>query len=125
MASNDAPVELLVTGPQVATVERLGGQVAAVAKTIPGMVQVASSSSMLQPQDVIAVDRTRAAQLGLAPDDVTLQAYYATHGGLTTEYFNPDGVRHDTILLRYASDERATPAEHVDDRPDANGRGQR
>jgi HAE1 family hydrophobic/amphiphilic exporter-1 len=111
MASNDAPVELLVTGPDVATVERLGAQVAAVAKTIPGMVQVATSSSMLQPQDVITVDRTRAAQLGLAPDDVTLQAYYATHGGLTTEYFNPAGLRHDTILLRYAGAERATSGD--------------
>jgi HAE1 family hydrophobic/amphiphilic exporter-1 len=111
MASNDAPVELLVTGPDVATVERLGTQVAAVAKTIPGMVQVATSSSMLQPEDVITVDRTRAAQLGLAPDDVTLQAYYATHGGLTTEYFNPEGLRHDTILLRYAGAERATTGD--------------
>ncbi len=111
MASNDAPVELLVTGPDMATVERLGAQVADVAKAVPGMVQVSTSSSMLQPQDVITVDRTRAAQLGLTPDDVTQQAYYATHGGLTTEYFNPKGLRHDTILLRYAGGERATSAD--------------
>lgn len=111
MASNDAPVELLVTGPNVAAVERLGAQVADIAKTVPGMVQVSTSSSMLQPQAVINVDRTRAAQLGLTPDDVTQQAYYATHGGLTTEYFNPQGLRHDTILLRYAASERATPSD--------------
>jgi len=111
MASNDAPVELLLTGPDVATVEQLAAQVAGIAKTVPGMVQVSTSSSMLQPQDVIAVDRTRAAQLGLTPEDVTQQAYYATHGGLTTEYFNPQGLRHDTILLRYAGGERATAAD--------------
>jgi HAE1 family hydrophobic/amphiphilic exporter-1 len=111
MASNDAPVELLVTGPDMAIVEQLGVQVAAVAKTVPGMVQVSTSSSMLQPQDLVTVDRTRAAQLGLTPDDVTQQAYYATHGGLTTEYFNPQGLRHDTILLRYAGGERATVAD--------------
>ncbi|MDB5073463.1 MAG: AcrB/AcrD/AcrF family protein [Candidatus Eremiobacteraeota bacterium] len=111
MASNDAPVELLVTGPDVATVERLGAQVAAVAKTVPGMVQVSTSSSMLQPQNVITVDRTRTAQLGLAPEDVTQQAYYATHGGLTTEYFNPQGLRHTTILLRYDRSQRATAAD--------------
>ncbi|HEV2741410.1 MAG TPA: efflux RND transporter permease subunit [Candidatus Elarobacter sp.] len=111
MASNDAPVELLVTGPDMATVERLGAQVADVAKAVPGMVQVSTSSSMLQPQDVITVDRTRAAQLGLTPDDVTQQAYYATHGGLATEYFSPQGLRHDTILLRYAGGDRATTAD--------------
>ncbi|MEA2721037.1 MAG: hypothetical protein QOJ39_2901, partial [Candidatus Eremiobacteraeota bacterium] len=111
MASNDAPVELLVTGPDIGTVERLASQVATVAKRVPGMMQVSTSSSMLQPQNVITVDRTRAAQLGLSPDDVTQQAYYATHGGLTTEYFNPAGRRHDTILLRYDSRERATSAD--------------
>ena len=111
MASNDAPVELLVTGPDVARVQQLGAQVAEIAKTVPGMVQVSTSSSMLQPQAVIAVDRTRAAQLGLTPDDVTQQAYYATHGGLTTEYFNPQGLRHDTILLRYADADRATTSD--------------
>ena len=111
MASNDAPVELLVTGPDVATVERLGAQVSDVALHVPGMVQVSTSSAMLQPEAVVTVDRTRAAQLGLTPDDVTQQAYYATHGGLATEYFNPEGFRHDTILLRYAGNERATTAD--------------
>ncbi|MDQ6943178.1 MAG: efflux RND transporter permease subunit, partial [Candidatus Eremiobacteraeota bacterium] len=111
MASNDAPVELLVTGPDITMVERLGAQVAAVATAVPGLVQISTSSSMLQPQDLVTVDRTRAAQLGLTPDDVTQQAYYATHGGLTAEYFNPQGLRHDTILLRYAGGERATTAD--------------
>jgi len=111
MASNDAPVELLVTGPDVATVQRLGAQVAEIAKAVPGMVQVSTSSSMQQPESIVTVDRTRAAQLGLTPDDVTQQAYYATHGGLTTEYFNPQGLRHDTILLRYPAADRATAGD--------------
>jgi HAE1 family hydrophobic/amphiphilic exporter-1 len=111
MASNDAPVELLVTGPDVATVERLAAQVADVARRIPGMVQVSTSSSLLEPELRLSVDRTRAAQLGLTPDDVTQQAYYATHGGLTTEYFNPQGLRHDTILVRYPGPDRATSAD--------------
>ncbi|GAC1580637.1 MAG: efflux RND transporter permease subunit [Candidatus Elarobacter sp.] len=111
MASNDAPVSLLVTGPDVGAVEHLAAQVASVAERVPGMVQVSTSSSMLQPQDVITVDRTRAAQLGLSPADVTQQAYYATHGGLATEYFNPAGQRHDTVFLRYAAEQRATSAD--------------
>ena len=37
-----------------------------------------------------------------------MQAYYAVHGGLTTEYFNPQNLRHDTILLRYAQSDRGT-----------------
>jgi HAE1 family hydrophobic/amphiphilic exporter-1 len=111
MASNAAPVELLVTGPDQRIVERLAAQVAEVARTIPGMVQVSTSSALMQPEDRIAVDRTRASQLGLTPDDVEQQAYYATHGGLTTEFFNPQGVRHDTILVRYDQADRATSGD--------------
>jgi hydrophobic/amphiphilic exporter-1 (mainly G- bacteria), HAE1 family len=108
MASSAAPVELLVAGPDQGGAQRLAAQVADVARKIPGMVQVSTSSSMLQPEERIVVDRARASQLGLTPDDVVGQVYYATHGGLTTEYFTPGDMRHDTILLRYAADDRGT-----------------
>ncbi len=108
MASNDAPVELLVTGPDERIVEQLAANVANVAKHIPGLVQVSTSSALMQPEENINVDRTRASQIGLTPNEVIQQAYYATHGGLTTEYFNPQGLRHDTILVRYAHEDRAT-----------------
>ena len=111
MASNSAPVELLITGPDESVVQHLASQVADVAKSVPGMVQVSTSSAMMQPEARIVVDRTRASQLGLTPDDVDQQAYYATHGGLTSEYFNPEGLRHDTILVRYAGADRATSAD--------------
>ncbi|MBC5810112.1 MAG: efflux RND transporter permease subunit [Candidatus Eremiobacteraeota bacterium] len=110
MASNNAPVELLVTGPDAANVEQLTAQVAGVARGVPGLVQVSTSSALMQPEQRIIVDRTLASQLGLSPDDVERQAYYATHGGLTAEFFNPQGVRHDTVLVRYGQGERATSA---------------
>jgi len=111
MASNNAPVELLITGPDQRIVEQLAAQVAGVARRVPGMVQVSTSSALMQPEERLTVDRTRASQLGLTPSDVEQQAYYATHGGLTNEYFNPRGVRHDTILVRYDRGDRATTGE--------------
>jgi HAE1 family hydrophobic/amphiphilic exporter-1 len=111
MASNAAPVELLVTGPDLNVLQKIGQQVADIARGVPGLVQVSTSWSMQQPEVRIIVDRTRAAQLGLAPQDVQNQAYYASHGGLTGEFFNPDNVRHSTILVRYAQNERATSGD--------------
>ncbi|MDQ2817528.1 MAG: efflux RND transporter permease subunit [Candidatus Eremiobacteraeota bacterium] len=108
MASNAAPVELVITGPDLNVLQKLGRQVADVARGVPGLVQVSTSWSMQQPEQRIIVDRTRAAQLGLAPQDVQNQAYYALHGGLTTEFFNPQNVRHSTILVRYGQNDRAT-----------------
>ncbi|MHB8462374.1 MAG: efflux RND transporter permease subunit, partial [Vulcanimicrobiaceae bacterium] len=106
MASNDAPVEVLLYGPDRNVLYRLARKVADQALRIPGLYEVATSSANTQPEDDIVVDRTRASQIGLTPQDVQMQAYYALHGGATTEYFNPPNVRHSLIFVRYARQER-------------------
>lgn len=111
MASNDAPVELLIYGRDQGTLHAIADRVADIARTVPGMVQVATSTALTQPEERIVVDRTKAAQLGLAPADVQQQAYYATHGGFTNEYFNPSNVRHSQILVRYDARERANASD--------------
>jgi HAE1 family hydrophobic/amphiphilic exporter-1 len=111
MATNAAPIELLAYGTDLTHVHEIAARVADIARGVPGIVHVATSSALTQPEQRIQVDRGRAAQLGLSPADVAMQAYYATHGGLTTEYFNPSNLRHDPILVRYASDARASSAD--------------
>ena len=106
MASNDAPVDILVDGPNEQELHHLAATVASAAQTIPGLYEVSTSSSYTQPEDDIVVDRTRASQIGLTPAQVQQQSYYALHGGLTAEYFNPANLRHDSILVRYARDQR-------------------
>ncbi|GAC1306729.1 MAG: efflux RND transporter permease subunit [Vulcanimicrobiaceae bacterium] len=107
MATSGAPVEILVYGPDLVTLHRIAAKVAEIARAVPGMVDVATSSAFAQPEQRIVTDRDRAAQLGLAPADVQQQAYYATHGGLTSEYLNPSNLRHDQILVRYDGSDRA------------------
>jgi len=67
MASNAAPVELLITGPDSTVLHRLANQVADIAKSVPGMVQVATSTTLTQPEQHLIVDRTKAAEIGLSP----------------------------------------------------------
>jgi len=111
MSTTAAPVELVIYGPDLNEVHHLAEQVAAAAQRVPGLVQASTSSAATQPEMRVVVDRTRASQLGLTPDDVLTQAYYATKGGLTTQYFNPENIRHDTILVRYASQDRLTTGD--------------
>jgi multidrug efflux pump subunit AcrB len=111
MATSEAPVELIVYGPDLAALHGLAARVAAIARSVPGMVQVGTSASLTDPEVRIEVDRFRAAQLGLSPSDIQAQAYYAMHGGLTTEFANPENVRHEQILVRYAGPQRATVAD--------------
>ena len=114
MASNDAPVEMLVYGPDRKELYHLASAVADQAKQIPGLYEVSTSSAYTQPEQDLTVDRTRASEIGLTPQAVQQQAYYALHGGLTTEYFNPANLRHDTILVRYAQDQRSRTGDIAD-----------
>mgnify|MGYP001274493395 FL=1 len=111
MSTTNAPVELLLSGPNPSELHRLADQVGDIARREPGLVQAATSTTLAQPEQSILIDRTRASQIGLMPSDVLMQVYYATHGGLTTEYFNPENLRHDTILIRYGGQDRATASD--------------
>jgi HAE1 family hydrophobic/amphiphilic exporter-1 len=106
MASSAAPVQILVTGPDLDQLSKIANQVADVARSVPGAYQVATSWSAEKPTYRIDVDPRRAAELGLTPSEVAEQAYYAMGGGLATEFYRLANVRQDTINIRYPSDQR-------------------
>ncbi len=106
MASSEAPVTLLVSGPDLTVLSKLTGQVADVARHTPGAVQVATSWAMDKPSYTLTVDPRRAAEVGLTPADVADQAYYAMGGALTDEFYRLPNVRQDTINIRYQQKQR-------------------
>lgn len=112
MASSAAPIQLLVYGPDLRTVSHLAEQVADIArKDVPDLYQVATSWDMSKPNLELKVDARRALEMGLTPADVADQAYYAMHGGFTSEYFRLPNLRQTTVLVRYDEGDRAKPAD--------------
>ncbi len=71
-----APIVAEVYGPDQAGRERVAGAIRQVFDATPGVVDVDSSSIARAPRRVLAVDRSEAARLGVAPRDVvgTLRA---------------------------------------------------
>ena len=106
MASSEAPVTILVTGPNLDILSKLAAQVADVAKQTPGAYQVATSWAVEKPSYTLNVDARRAGDIGLTPSDVADQAYYAMGGALTDEFYRVPNVRQDTIDIRYQGDQR-------------------
>jgi HAE1 family hydrophobic/amphiphilic exporter-1 len=107
MASSAAPVQLLVYGKDPQTVADLGNQVADIARKTPGMFQVASSWDMSMPDYEVNIDPVRAAQVGMSVAEIADQAYYSLKGGLTSEFWRLPNLRQNTILVRYAKEDRA------------------
>ena len=108
MASSEAPVTILVSGPNLTILSQLAEQVADIARQTPGASQVATSWAMQKPSYTLTVDPRRAAEIGLTPADVADQAYYAMGGALTNEFYRLPNVRQDTINIRYQQGQRRT-----------------
>lgn len=111
MASSQAPISILVTGPDMSILSRLAEQTADIAKQTYGMHQVATDWALSKPDWEIKVDPRRAQELGLTPSQIADQAYYSITGALTNEYYRLPNLRQKTILVRYDEPQRRDPSD--------------
>ena len=113
MASSAAPVSILVYGPELGILSRLGQQVAEIAEKMPGMVQVATSWSMSNPSYQLKLDPRRLAEVGLSTDEVASQAYYSLRGGYANEFYRLTNLRQAQVLVRYEQGQRRTSPQDL------------
>lgn len=106
MASSQAPISILVTGPDMSVLSRLAEQTAEIARNTYGLHQVATDWALSKPDWEVKIDPRRAQELGLTPSQIADQAYYSVTGALTNEYYRLPNLRQRTILVRYDEPER-------------------
>ncbi len=106
MASSQAPISILLTGPDLNVLSTMGAQVAEIAEKTPGVHEVATDWAVGKPDWEIHVDPRRASEIGLTPEQIAQQAYYSITGGLTNEYYRLANLRQRTILVRYDEPQR-------------------
>lgn len=111
MASSQAPISILVTGPDMSILSRLAEQTAQIGKETFGMHQVSTDWSLSKPDWEIKIDPRRAQELGLTPTQIADQAYYSITGALTNEYYRLPNIRQRTILVRYDEPQRRNQAD--------------
>ena len=107
MATADAPIRLNVYGPDLTELDRLSKETLVIAQKMPEMFQPAATSEMGLPEFQIKVSPQRAQEVGLSPESISQQAYYALSGGLTNEFYHIPNQRQDTIQIRYEAKDRA------------------
>lgn len=111
MATAAAPVHMNIYGPNVAELDRIGRDTLTVAKRTPDVYQAAETWTMGAPEYRLKIDFQKAQELGLSAADIADQAYYATRGGLTNEFYRLPNLRQNTILVRYQETERETQSD--------------
>ena len=111
MASSEAPVQILVTGPDPAVLSGLARQVADVARETPGAYQVATSWGVERPTLRLRIDEQRAAEFGLTPGDISSQTSAAMAGEEPSVLYQLPNLRPIDIDIRYRDDQRATAGD--------------
>lgn len=106
MATAAAPIHVNIYGPDLKELDRLGAETLNVARKMPEMVQPGTTWAVGLPDYEIRVDPQRAQEVGLSPESISQQAYYALRGGLTSEFYRLPNLRQNTILVRYEEKDR-------------------
>ncbi|MCL2160544.1 MAG: CusA/CzcA family heavy metal efflux RND transporter [Betaproteobacteria bacterium] len=100
-----ATLALKVYGEDLATLDRLGGQIKAVLEKVPGVDDLSVEANKGKPHLVIKVDREAAARYGINADDV-LEIVQSGIGGNAVSTVI-DGTRRFDIAVRLAEPYRA------------------
>jgi hydrophobic/amphiphilic exporter-1 (mainly G- bacteria), HAE1 family len=106
MATAAAPIHVNIYGADLWELDRLGREVERVAQKMPEMYQPAATWVFGQADYRVRVDPQRAQELGLSPEGIAEEAYYALRGGLAMEFYRHPNLRQNTILIRYREEDR-------------------
>ncbi len=112
-ATTAAPIVVRISGPDIAELDRLGSEVLARIRTVPGVRSPYKNWALDTPETHVNIDRERAAELGLTGTDIAQAVYQALEGRVVTPWRQPLNRDRD-VLLRYAVSER----QHLDDLAD-------
>ncbi|MEZ0218309.1 MAG: efflux RND transporter permease subunit, partial [Rariglobus sp.] len=117
-----APVAIKIFGPDLDTLRRLGTEVQAIAKTIPGLADAKLDQQAVIPQLRIEADRARATAYGITPGVLNDQLSGLVGGKEIAEL--RDGQRAINLVIRLPHAWRDTP-EKIASIPVETGTGQR
>lgn len=106
MASSQAPISILVTGPDLRIVDRLTQAVEKIARETQGLSQVGRSWTLGVPTWQVVPDVRRLQEVGLTVKDLGDQLDDSLRGGLTGQAYYLPNRRQFTMQLRVAADQR-------------------
>jgi len=116
-----------IFGPDLATLDRLAGQIMGEMGKVRGIADLGASNSLGQPTVRIDINRQAAARYGLTPDDINTTIAAAIGGQSPGDLYEPGTDRHFPIVVRLAAAERDSleAIRHITvAAPSADGQGQ-
>jgi HAE1 family hydrophobic/amphiphilic exporter-1 len=92
------PVAVNLQGPDLTVLNNLADQLQQSLENTPGLVNVTNGAPVGQPQIVVQVDQSRAADLGVSSVTLGTAVRTAFAGVVATKYQKPDATLEDVVL---------------------------
>jgi len=97
---------LKIFGPDLATLQRIAGQIQAEMQKVRGIADLGVSNPLGQPTVQIDINREAAARYGLTPDDINTTVSAAIGGQSSGDLYERGTDRHFPIVVRLAATQR-------------------
>lgn len=109
VAGAKGALAIKIFGPDITVLQRLGDQISDVVSHVPGLVDIANSQQLGQPQYRVSIDRDNASRYGVNVSDIQNLVETAIGGKVATRLI--DEERRFPVLVRFAKEYRNT--EHA------------
>ncbi len=103
----DSPVAMRITGPELATLRRLAGELEGIMKTLPGLRDINNPVRLSRTDLNLGIDPAKAALLGVAPVEADRTVRVAIAGQALGKFREADGDEYP-IMLRLPITDRPT-----------------
>ena len=107
MGGGQLPIQINVLGPDLARLKQISDSVLALARTVPGAVEMKSSLESAKPELVVDIDRELAASLGLSVGQVAATLRTVLAGTEATTYEDEAGLEH-RVMVRVGPEYRSS-----------------
>ena len=106
----DKQIQVELTGPDIDVLNKLGEEVAARIRTVPGAVDVGLSSKGQRPEMEVVLDRDLAGTLGISVSSLAMALRPAFTGLDAGDWIDPNGRTRD-VVVRLAPEWRERPED--------------
>ncbi len=106
VAGAKGSLAIKIFGPDIDTLQNLGDRIAKIVERVPGLVDVACSQQLGQPQYQIAIERDKASRYGVNVSDIQNLVETAIAGKVATRLIEDE--KRFPVFVRFSSEYRDT-----------------
>jgi len=110
MGGSQRPLQVNISGPDVAELQRLSAEVEKAMRGIPGIVDIDQSLGAPRPEYRVIINRDMATELGLDIGQIAMAVRPLLAGDAVTRWEDPSGEERD-VVLRVAPERRTSRAD--------------